>query len=116
MFFDGEEAFKYWTSTDSLYGSRNYAKMLQNQYGQRAFSTIDLFVLLDLIGGNSGQIPNYFPKQTSKYYSMLSKIGICLIGSLLIFKLVFDSYLRLRVILHAIKYSIYQNILYRNKS
>lgn len=76
IFFDGEEAFKYWTSTDSLYGSRNYVKMLQNQYGQRAFTTIDLFVLLDLIGGNSNQIPNYFPKESANFYSMLSRIGI----------------------------------------
>lgn len=26
IFFDGEEAFKQWTATDSIYGSRNLAK------------------------------------------------------------------------------------------
>lgn len=27
MFFDGEEAFRDWTQTDSLYGSRHLAKL-----------------------------------------------------------------------------------------
>lgn len=30
IFFDGEEAFKEWTSTDSIYGSRHLANKLEN--------------------------------------------------------------------------------------
>lgn len=30
IFFDGEEAFKEWTATDSLYGSRNLASKWEN--------------------------------------------------------------------------------------
>jgi len=74
IFFDGEEAFKDWSATDSIYGSRNLADSLAGNYGQKAFDTIDLFVLLDLIGAESCAFPNYFPA-TSKTYSVLNKIG-----------------------------------------
>jgi glutaminyl-peptide cyclotransferase len=50
LFFDGEEAFKDWTATDSIYGSRDYAKNLKKKYNQDAFDSMELFVLLDLIG------------------------------------------------------------------
>lgn len=30
IFFDGEEAFKEWSDTDSLYGSRHLAKKWEN--------------------------------------------------------------------------------------
>ena len=30
IFFDGEEAFKDWTDTDSLYGARHLASQLDN--------------------------------------------------------------------------------------
>ena len=33
MFFDGEEAFEAWTSTDSLYGSRHLAAEMNKQDG-----------------------------------------------------------------------------------
>ena len=84
----GEEAFKQWTDTDSLYGSRHLAEKwsqeivplfhkrdqddaailnralhadeppAQVQYGT-VLSTIDLFVLLDLLGTAGAQIYNY---------------------------------------------------------
>jgi glutaminyl-peptide cyclotransferase len=74
MFFDGEEAFEYWTATDSTYGSRHYASLLSTNYSSKAFDTMDLFVLLDLIGGNRSQFLNYFP-QTSHVYNLMAKIG-----------------------------------------
>ena len=78
VFFDGEEAFKEWTSTDSIYGSRNYANKLSNKYGQKSFDSIDLFVLLDLIGGDNTKFPNYFPNvpTSNNAYKILNKIGM----------------------------------------
>lgn len=77
IFFDGEEAFKTWTATDSLYGSRNYADKLTNQYGQKAFDSMDLFVLLDLLGGYSSSFPNYFWSNptSNQAYLFMNKIG-----------------------------------------
>ena len=74
MFFDGEEAFKAWSATDSLYGSRHYASQLYEKYSMKSFDTIDLFVLLDLIGGDQSQFLNYYP-QTSHVYNLMAKIG-----------------------------------------
>lgn len=31
VFFDGEEAYKHWTATDSLYGSRHLAQKWRNK-------------------------------------------------------------------------------------
>ena len=56
IFFDGEEAFKTWTSTDSLYGSRHLAsKWSRTPYDYQGVSgnqldRIDVFMLLDLLG------------------------------------------------------------------
>ena len=56
IFFDGEEAFKTWTSTDSLYGSRHLAsKWSRTPYSYQGVSgnqldRIDVFMLLDLLG------------------------------------------------------------------
>lgn len=74
MFFDGEEAFKTWTKTDSLYGSRHYAKILNENFTKKAFDTMDLFVLFDLIGGQESKFLNYYA-QTSHVYNLMSKIG-----------------------------------------
>jgi glutaminyl-peptide cyclotransferase len=75
VFFDGEEAFQDWTQTDSLYGSRGYANNLKRTYSKDAFDSIDLFVLLDLLGGDRSQFLNYFPASTSNVYNMLAQIG-----------------------------------------
>lgn len=57
IFFDGEEAFKEWSDTDSLYGSR-YAANKWSEDGQ--LNEMELFVLLDLLGGYEDVlIPNY---------------------------------------------------------
>ena len=74
VFFDGEEAFINWSSKDSIYGARQHADRLDRLYGQEGFDSIDLFVLLDLIGAKSCEFPNFFDSTTSMY-RMLSKIG-----------------------------------------
>ena len=56
LFFDGEEAFQRWTSTDSIYGSRELAKIWEKKsynsggVGGTQLDRIDMFLLLDLIG------------------------------------------------------------------
>ena len=75
LFFDGEEAFVDWTATDSIYGSRNYAKVLKNKIGNQAFDSIDLFVLLDLIGGDNSNFMNFFPDSTDRAYRLLHRAG-----------------------------------------
>ncbi|KAG0334255.1 hypothetical protein BG004_000491 [Podila humilis] len=74
VFFDGEEAFEHWTSTDSLYGSRHLAELWEKRKvrrtrtatGRNGGSTannlegIELFVLLDLLGAEAPTIPSYF--------------------------------------------------------
>lgn len=74
LFFDGEEAFQDWTSTDSIYGSRAYAQYLLNNYGAKAFSSMELFVLLDLMGAAESQFKNYFPSTSGNVYNMLQTI------------------------------------------
>ncbi|KZT55096.1 hypothetical protein CALCODRAFT_510326 [Calocera cornea HHB12733] len=68
VFFDGEEAYKQWTATDSTYGSRHLAAKWSKQYvPTRSFgpaatvlSTIEHLVLLDLLGAASPLVTNYF--------------------------------------------------------
>ena len=59
IFFDGEEAFRRWSDTDSLYGSRNLAKTWAatpySHKGQNGnyLDRIEVFMLLDLLGKNT---------------------------------------------------------------
>ncbi|CAF4209730.1 unnamed protein product, partial [Adineta steineri] len=80
MFFDGEEAVRSWTSTDSLYGSRHLATKMRNtnvegQQNINQIDAIDMFVLLDLIGHKDVQFTNFFNRTTGKYYNRLRNIG-----------------------------------------
>ena len=59
VFFDGEEAFKSWSSTDSLYGSRHLASIWSASGSSKS---IELLILLDLLGASGTHIPNYFAK------------------------------------------------------
>lgn len=66
LLLDGEEAFKSWTHTDSTYGARSLAAEWEVTPHQ-ALSTyknpldsIDLFVLLDLLGASDPKVPSYF--------------------------------------------------------
>ncbi|PWW80332.1 hypothetical protein C7212DRAFT_291710 [Tuber magnatum] len=66
LFLDGEEAFHTWTNEDSLYGARSLAETWESTpytaLSQRKnhISSIDLFLLLDLLGSKSPTIPSYF--------------------------------------------------------
>ncbi len=48
VFFDGEEAIDRWTAYDSLYGSREFVRMLKTEGRLR---DIRAMILLDLVGG-----------------------------------------------------------------
>ncbi|KAL4796804.1 hypothetical protein BDV19DRAFT_360469 [Aspergillus venezuelensis] len=67
IFLDGEEAFKYWTATDSLYGSRSLAQQWDSEVNpamsiyKTPLSSISLFVLLDLLGSKDPIIGSFFP-------------------------------------------------------
>ena len=79
IFFDGEEAFVSWTSTDSLYGSRHLASTWANQEYQyrgsewcqeaaaREINRIDSFLLLDLLGTSSLKVGRYTDFDTKLY-------------------------------------------------
>ncbi|XP_011493974.1 PREDICTED: glutaminyl-peptide cyclotransferase [Ceratosolen solmsi marchali] len=77
LFLDGEEAFKSWSATDSLYGARHLAnkwKKNTETYAGESISDldkIDLFVLLDLIGAPNPIFYNYF-KNTARWFALLS--------------------------------------------
>ncbi|XP_030643189.1 glutaminyl-peptide cyclotransferase [Chanos chanos] len=79
LFFDGEEALFQWSSTDSLYGSRHLAeKMESTPHPADATDTnqlhsIDLLVLLDLIGGQGPRFGNPF-SNTARWFSRLQNI------------------------------------------
>lgn len=82
MFFDGEEAFEQWTSTDSLYGSRHLADLLQRtptdpngpckgQNVNNELERIQEFVLLDLLGAKKPSFYSFYPETDHLYGSML---------------------------------------------
>jgi len=74
VFFDGEEAFKSWTHTDSIYGAKHLAEKWSTAYidphSKRRLlrdpvatelSTIEHMVLLDLLGAANPSVRSYFP-------------------------------------------------------
>ncbi|KAF2279387.1 glutaminyl-peptide cyclotransferase precursor [Westerdykella ornata] len=88
LLLDGEEAFKSWTDTDSLYGSRALAEDWEYSF-HPAMSTyrnpldaISLFVLLDLLGSKNPTVPSYFKTTHWAYKNMadiearLRKLGL----------------------------------------
>lgn len=82
IFTDGEEAFKQWTSTDSLYGARRLAQDMHPSGGlfsvgtKSGLETIEAFVLLDLIGSTSPW-PMFYNMyhETSDLFQRLVKTG-----------------------------------------
>lgn len=80
IFFDGEEAFEEWSETDSLYGSRHLAEKWE---AEDKLKGIELFVLLDLLGGKHPRVPNYSP-ETSAAYRHLSAIELRLGDNLML--------------------------------
>ncbi|KZV96162.1 hypothetical protein EXIGLDRAFT_671319 [Exidia glandulosa HHB12029] len=83
VFFDGEEAFKDWTHTDSVYGARHLAEKWQRAYidprqkrrlhpTATELSTIDHLVLLDLLGAARPHIRSYFQPTAWLFDAMAS--------------------------------------------
>ncbi|KAI0188698.1 peptidase family M28 [Astrocystis sublimbata] len=66
LFLDGEEAFKDWTETDSLYGARALADAWETSYHpagsfyRNPLDQISMFVLLDLLGSANPTIKSPF--------------------------------------------------------
>ncbi|CAI8006090.1 Glutaminyl-peptide cyclotransferase [Geodia barretti] len=78
IFFDGEEAFQRWTATDSLYGSRQLARDMEDtsllSVGDKtALQAMEAFVLLDLIGAQNPTFHNMF-ESTTNLYGRLARI------------------------------------------
>lgn len=81
LFLDGEEAFVEWTAADSLYGARNLAEKWEKESwpigessDKNTLHSIDLFVLLDLLGEAN---PNFLSKQgvdNHKHYTEMIRI------------------------------------------
>jgi glutaminyl-peptide cyclotransferase len=81
LFLDGEEAFVSWTDRDSLYGARSLAEEWEHEF-HAAFSThktrlesIELFLLLDLLGAQDPSIPSYF-KTTHWAYQHMARLEL----------------------------------------
>lgn len=78
FFLDGEEAFKTWTDTDSVYGARSLAAEMETtafaaqSTFHNALSTISLFVLLDLLGAKNPTVPSFFMTTHWAYQKMAS--------------------------------------------
>ncbi|KAG4086536.1 hypothetical protein H8356DRAFT_1434448 [Neocallimastix lanati (nom. inval.)] len=82
IFFDGEEAFENWTNTDSIYGSRHLAEKWENEPINNSstitkIKSIDVLVLLDLLGTKNPSFINFY-KNSEKYFNSLSDIEIML--------------------------------------
>lgn len=79
LLLDGEEAFQTWTETDSLYGARSLAEEWEGTaYGawnayHSPLASIDLFVLLDLLGSKDPKVPSYF-KMTHWAYKLMADV------------------------------------------
>ncbi|XP_078261206.1 glutaminyl-peptide cyclotransferase [Rhinoraja longicauda] len=79
IFFDGEEAFQYWSENDSLYGSRHLAQQMERiahppgSTDTNQLHAIDLFILLDLLGAPNPRFPSYFPN-TARWHKRLQLI------------------------------------------
>uniref|UniRef100_A0A915HSP6 glutaminyl-peptide cyclotransferase n=1 Tax=Romanomermis culicivorax TaxID=13658 RepID=A0A915HSP6_ROMCU len=82
IFFDGEEAFGEWSSTDSLYGSRWLAEHWSNlsypqpfnEFGTKELDRIDVFVLLDLLGAIHPKVPNFRQVNYQAIYNLFANI------------------------------------------
>ncbi|XP_049854868.1 glutaminyl-peptide cyclotransferase-like isoform X1 [Schistocerca gregaria] len=72
IFFDGEEAFRHWSPTDSIYGARHLAQKWEQtrsprKSGAKELDRIDVLVLLDLLGAPDPVFYSYF-SNTEQYY------------------------------------------------
>lgn len=89
LFLDGEEAFQSWTATDSIYGARSLAEEWDTTMypamstHKTMLNSIELFVLLDLLGsGEDLPIPSWMQNTHWSYQHMaemeqrLRKLGL----------------------------------------
>ncbi|KAF2084430.1 hypothetical protein K490DRAFT_235, partial [Saccharata proteae CBS 121410] len=88
ILLDGEEAFHSWTDADSLYGARALASTWEQTHHpamsthHTALSSIQLFLLLDLLGSANPRVPSYFKTTHWAYKAMagietrLRRIGL----------------------------------------
>lgn len=85
IFFDGEEAFRDWTATDSLYGSRHLAQKweqkwypssssLNNFELSKEIDRIDVLMLLDLLGAANPAIGNTIGMGATELFSQLADV------------------------------------------
>ncbi|KAL1588155.1 hypothetical protein WHR41_03188 [Cladosporium halotolerans] len=79
LLLDGEEAFATWTHTDSVYGARALAEEWETTMNpamstyKNPLESIDLFVLLDLLGAKNPAVPSYF-KTTHWAYKKMAAV------------------------------------------
>lgn len=79
IFFDGEEAFHSWTDTDSTYGSRHLAQLMDQTYNEvnsarvTWLAEMESLVLLDLIGHKDTYIPSFF-RNTHWQYEVFASL------------------------------------------
>ncbi|KAF1830947.1 hypothetical protein BDW02DRAFT_601214 [Decorospora gaudefroyi] len=88
LLLDGEEAFKSWTDSDSLYGARALAEDWETSFHMASstyrtpLDSIELFLLLDLLGSKGPKVPSYFKTTHWAYKHManaeqrLRKLGL----------------------------------------
>lgn len=78
LLLDGEEAFATWTHTDSVYGARALAEEWETTMNpamstfKNPLESIELFVLLDLLGSTNPAVPSYFKTTHWAYKNMAS--------------------------------------------
>jgi len=90
IFFDGEEAFKDWTATDSIYGARHLAEKWEQQIvptgkyhtskQSNMLDSIEVMVLLDLLGTSNIKVYNFF-RSTSWLFDHMNGLEQRLVSS-----------------------------------
>ncbi|KAK7590235.1 hypothetical protein V9T40_001848 [Parthenolecanium corni] len=76
IFFDGEEAFVDWSKTDSLYGSRHLASLMESRmynFNSASFNDLermDMLILLDLLGTSAPTFYSMYPA-THRWHKLL---------------------------------------------
>ncbi|KAL0082505.1 hypothetical protein J3Q64DRAFT_1836778 [Phycomyces blakesleeanus] len=85
IFFDGEEAVREWSSTDSIYDTWENTVFDSSQQIRRGnrLDQIELLVLLDLLGTPNPSINNYYRDTNRLFYRLLSLEKRLLANSLL---------------------------------
>ncbi|QLL33920.1 hypothetical protein HG536_0F02450 [Torulaspora globosa] len=71
VFFDGEEAINQWGPYDSIYGSKHLARKWEKL---GILNSIDLFVLMDLLGSKEQQPVHSYYRSSHRHYAALSQI------------------------------------------